>query len=308
MEANIVKNQITLRGYSDEYAKEYIKKDGTILPIAIRVWLIKDEEGKPAGMWCIARDITEHKRAEEKLITYQKQLRSLASQLSLAEERQRRQIALGLHDSIGQALAICKVKLGAIRTQPSSTTVVGPLDEVYEIIEKVIQEVRSLIFEVSPPILYELGLEAAVEWLTEEMTSKHGVHCSFEDDGQFKALSEDIRVLLFQTVRELLANITRHAQANNAEVYIKRSGNNMQIEVRDDGVGFDIKEARSHAIRTHAFGLFSISERIGHIGGHCNIDSSPAHGTRVIVAVPLGLAACESMEKTRHEHKNHPGR
>jgi len=235
----------------------------------------------------IARDITERKRAEDQLLAYQGRLQSLASELSLAEERERRRIARDLHDRIGQTLAICKIKLGALRASASSTGLAGPLDEIHELIDEIIQETRSLTFEVSSPILYELGLEAAVEWLVEQIQEQYGLLSHFEDDRQPKPLDDDVRVLLFQAVRELLTNVAKHAQAHNVKVSLRRENSNIKITVEDDGNGFDTSDVVSHWSRAEGFGLFSIRERLGHLGGCLEVESEPGHGTWATLAAPL---------------------
>ena len=114
-------------------------------------------------------DIGERKRAEEKIRRYQERLRTLALDLSLVQERERRRIAIDLHDHIGQNLAFSKMKLGALRESVRCTSLLEPLEEIYALVVQTIEDTRSLVFELSPPVLYELGLEAGLEWLAERV-------------------------------------------------------------------------------------------------------------------------------------------
>jgi PAS domain S-box-containing protein len=234
----------------------------------------------------IIRNITERKQTEEKLQAYQEQLRSLASQLSLVEERERRRIAINLHDHISQTLAVSKIKLGALREFVSSSFLTEYVDEIRKLIEQIIQYTRSLTFELSPPILYDLGFEAAVEWLGEQILTQHGILFKFKDDGQPKLIDDEARILLYQAVRELLVNVAKHSHARNSMVSIRRDGDIMRITVEDDGVGFDASEIDSY-LRTGCFGFFSIRERLNRIGGCLDIKSEPGHRTRIIIVAPL---------------------
>jgi signal transduction histidine kinase len=231
--------------------------------------------------------VAERERAEERLIIYQKQLKSLASELSLTEERERRRIASDLHDSIGQTLVVTKMKLEELREMKVSVVVDCLLNDIRQLLEKTIQDTRSLTFELSPPILYELGLEPAVEWLTEQFQEQHGMVIDFVNDKQFKPLGDDMRVLLFKAVRELLVNIFKHAKAQNIKVSIQRDGNDIRIEVEDDGVGFDTSGIRFSASKTGGFGLFNMRERLEHLDGHLEVGSQPGDGSRVALVAPL---------------------
>ncbi len=231
-------------------------------------------------------DITSSKRANEQILTYQKELQSLASQLSLAEERSRRAIAIGVHDRFGQGLALCSMKLDEL-AQSSTTPQKDRLSEVRDMIKEMVKEVRSLTFELSSPLLYEVGLEAAIERLTEQTQENYHINCTFKDDGKSKQLHSNVRILLFQAVRELLFNVTKHAQALNIAVNIRRYRNQMWIKVEDDGIGFDTSLLESNKLTRKGFGLFSIRERLHYIGGEVDFVSQPGRGTRVILKAPL---------------------
>jgi len=235
----------------------------------------------------ILADVVQRKRAEERLMAYQENLRSLASELSLVEERERRQIASFLHDEIGQSLAAIRMKFAALRQAGGSADIAGMVDEIQALLEWTIRDTRSLTFELSPPILYELGLEAALEWLGEKIGEEHGIRIEFEDDAHSKPLEDDVRGLLFRAVDELLINIVKHANTRSGKVSILRDGDHVRIVVEDDGVGFDATEIGSRTSQDRGFGLFSIRERLGYIGGCVEVESERGHGTRVTLIAPL---------------------
>jgi len=273
----------TGRGKTGEYSIQM--KGGPIVPAELRSSLFRDTEGKEKCFITVIRDISERKASEEKIRVYEEQLRSLASELTLLEERERRRIASDLHDHIGQTLALSKIKLGELR-ESVSPSLVKPLGEIHGLIEQTIQYTRSLTFELSPPILYELGFEAAVEWLAEQIQEKHGISVDFEDDLQSKPLGKETGILLFKAVGELLVNIIKHAQAHKAKVAIQREGSNIKITVEDNGVGFYAPEANPLA-EVKGFGLFSIRERLKHFGGSLQVQSGPRRGTLITILAPI---------------------
>lgn len=254
----------------------------------------RDAAGKIIGAIGVAIDITERKRAEEKLQLYQKELRSLASQLSLTEERERRVIATDLHDNIGQLLAISKIKLGKLKELSDDGEAVRQTDEIRGLIEQAIDYTRSLTFELSSPILYELGLEPAVEWLAEQFRAKYDLSVVFESDGLTVPLDTERSVLIFKAVRELLLNTVKHARAQQAIITVSGSGEVMKVTVEDDGAGFVYappEAANDGAIKS--FGLFSVRESLRHAGGRLDIKSAPGHGTKVTLEVPVRAGGAE---------------
>lgn len=236
-------------------------------------------------------DISERRKAEEDIHSYQQQLRSLAAELSLAEERERRRIATILHDHIGQILAMSKIKLGSLIESSPSSVDNGNITEIRGYIDQAIDYTRSLTCELSPPILYAFGLEAALEWLSERTMEQFGIVCEFENDCQMKPVSEEIQVFTFTAVRELLANVVKHAKASRAKVTARRMNRNLVIHVADDGVGFNPSRVKSHLYDNQGFGLFSIRERLRHLGGQMEVKSIKGRGTRVILEEPLAEQA-----------------
>jgi len=275
-------------GYEKPYEHKALRKDGSILDVDVcgKTVLIKGEECRITAV----RDITERKKAEEKLLDYQAKLNSLASQLSLTEESERRRIATELHDQIGQSLVFSKLKLDELHRTATSSELTKALDEICNNIEQVIQDTRTLTFDLSSPILNEIGLEAAVaEWLDVQIREKHGIETEFVDDGQQKPLDDDIRALLFRNVRELLVNVIKHAEAHKVKVSVRRVNEHIQIDVEDDGKGFDSVQAISTGIEDTKFGLFSIRQRLEQLGGYFEMDSEPGRGSKIMMTAPLKL-------------------
>ena len=283
-EANLKKGTAVKHSDPNEYTLK--RKDGSHVSVEVRTFPVKIG-GKTLSLG-IARDITEHKRTEKKLLGHQEKLKSLASQLSLTEERERYRLATDLHDQISQSLVISKIKLDQLRKSSTSNEFNEPLGDICNCLGRIIDDTRTLTFDLSYPILYELGFEAAVaEWLTDQIQEKHGIKTEFVDDGHQKPLDDDIHVLLFRNVRELLINVVKHAQANKVKVSIRKVKDNIRVSVKDDGVGFDPVEVTSMATKKAEFGLFSIRERLEQLGGLFEIDSEIGRGSKITMTAPL---------------------
>jgi signal transduction histidine kinase len=232
-------------------------------------------------------EIIERILSENKLLEQRKKLRSLSSELLLTEERERRRIATELHDRIGQTLAMAKIKLGELGEVLPAGAAVDVLADIREFIEQTIQDTRSLTFELSPPILYELGLEAALAWLVNQTRKKHGLRIELKDDGRAKPLDISHRVILFQTTRELVFNIIKHARAQEATVSVRKDDDAVRIDIEDDGIGFNASELESCDTGSMGYGLFSVRERLDSLGARIEIHSEPGSGTRVAIVLPL---------------------
>ena len=158
--------------------------------------------------------------------------------------------------------------------------------------DQVVADARSLTFELSNPVLYQVGLEAAVEsYLTERIQGQFGIKCKFKSEGPHSSLEEDIRVVLFQAVRELLANVVKHANASTIEVHVSNTEGELRIVVQDDGVGFDPTEIGPHPTGRGGFGLFNIRERLEYLGGNVKIESERKKGARVTMTVAIRMDA-----------------
>jgi signal transduction histidine kinase len=156
---------------------------------------------------------TARRKAEEELIANQERLKALAAELAHAEERERSRIAVELHDAVGQRLAQSEMMLGALTKIPISAECIGHIDEIRGILDTVIDQVRSLTFRISPPVLHLVGFEAAVESLCEKFQEDFGTRFTFMSDGEPRLIGEDLRGALYRMARELLFNAVKHARA-----------------------------------------------------------------------------------------------
>ena len=229
-------------------------------------------------------------QTEQKLLDYQRQLKALASRLLLCEENERRRLAIGVHDSIGQNLALAKAVLQSSMKSTTDAGILEALREACASLDEVVADVHSLTFELSNPVLYELGFVAAAQnYLTEKIRDKHGLKCKFAADTQLPELGREISVILYRTIRELLLNVVKHAKAKVVNLYITKAGEKLQVDIEDDGVGFDpagVDLALTEGSEG-GFGLFSIHQQLEHFGGTIKIKSEHGKGTYITVTVPL---------------------
>lgn len=271
-------NDITLR---------VLRKDGSLLWLALCWQPIFNTKMEYLGIRSSGRDINQRKQAEEQLLDYQQKLRSLSSKLALTEEQERRRIASDLHDNLGQTLALAKLKLGTLLELLSSKQAETLAKEISAMLTESIAYTRSLTFEVSPPILYALDFTETVEWLAEQLLLKNGIQVRVVYDAKPTPMSEDSRVLLFKTVRELLMNIVKHAQATRVNICLQRQGNHLGIEIIDDGKGFDVEREESRNTTQVSYGLFSVRERMAYLGGTIEFLCPPGLGTQISIMAPL---------------------
>lgn len=268
-----------------DFENRYLCKDGSIRHLSWVVTPFPDEQ----MLYCIARDVTARKQAEAKIQEYQQRLRSLASQLTVAEDRERRAIAADLHDHVGGALALTRLQLAQVHRKLSDQDVSTALiEEVSQTIQQAIRDTRNLIFELSSPMLDELGLGAAIEeWTKHQIEDRHGLRVELLDEVRGTEPGDDLRAILFRSVRELLTNVVKHAGATSAVVRLAEEDGRMTVTVQDDGVGFDPTSLTS---RDQTFGLFSIQERMENLGGEFTIVSRPGAGCTTSLRVPFQLS------------------
>ncbi|MEN6645487.1 MAG: PAS domain-containing protein [Armatimonadia bacterium] len=225
-----------------------------------------------------------HGAAQADLVRHEEDLRALAAQLAMTEEQQRLSLATVLHDDLCQTLGFMKMKLVALRQPEAAVPTREAATEIEGLLNEAISFTRGLTVELSPPVLQRFGLAAALKWQAERVASKHGLTVECECDEEC-LLSSETDTILFRSVRELLTNVVKYAQAQRVRIWMTCTDEAATIGVADDGVGFNPNEMRV-GDEQGGFGLFSIRESLAHLGGRLEIDSAPGAGTVCTLTMP----------------------
>lgn len=228
-------------------------------------------------------EIKKQVHSARKIQSHREQLRKMSSQLAQAEERERKEIADDLHDSVTQTLAMSISILKSLQASNGKDNFLR-MKDTQSLLEQSLANIRSLTFQLSSPILYDVGLEAALEWLCEDYSQKHGLEIRFiNGTNPATPLDNAVKITLYRAVRELIINIVKHAQTSSAVLVISCQDNFYCISMEDNGIGFNTFGVN----KSDRFGLFSISERMRALNGNIHIHSIPGKGTKITIKVPL---------------------
>lgn len=275
-----------------------------------RLQPIHDNSGELVKWFGTFTDITGHKLLEEQLRELNetlehrvaertavaerrtRQLQAMSAELARTEERERRRLAEFLHDHLQQLLYAARLGVFRVRRYDMNEDVDRGLKHIDELLNESISASRSLTSELSPPVLYDSGLAAALRWLARQMEEKHGLRVVLDASDEIDPIDESTRVFLFQAVRELLFNVVKHAQVDEAHVAVSNDRGHVRIRVVDGGAGFDPSQLDEHDVSITGFGLLSLRERIEVIGGRLEIASAPGGGAAIELEVgPRGGTA-----------------
>jgi signal transduction histidine kinase len=252
----------------------------------------------------VAREnLTGHQRASSKLVDHKEQLLKLSAELLHIEERVERRIARVLHDELGQTLAAARMAICKLRDSEGCAIRVGRLEELQAHLDRAIEVTRSFTYQLSPPILHDLGLAAALQALGEQTEKEHGLCFVFALVEGWSPPAEDVGVVLYRVLRELLHNVTKHARARRVRLELTGTCERIRIVLEDDGVGFNVAGSGRAG---SSLGLFQARERLARLGGILEIDSTPGRGTRVVLS--LGRTEPAAPERGDCLEPTHPDR
>ena len=269
-------------GFVRDFEVAFRARDGRRLDCLLTTAVRRGADGTVTGYQGIIHDVTERRRMEKRLRDYQRRLRSLTLELSMNAERERARIAAGLHDGVLQLVVAAQLKLQAL--QRSGDREEGLIADLRDLLDQMAHDLRSMTFDLSPPVLRRLGLVPGLQWLGEQIEDLHGLAVDLAAEGDCAVPDPDMRALAFRCIRELLLNVARHADTDRARVFLRGDETHLQVAVEDEGEGFD--SGHDFAAGSH-FGLFSIRERVTLVGGCFKIESAPGKGTRCLLAIPF---------------------
>jgi PAS domain S-box-containing protein len=311
------RRMIEQNGYVENIEYQVKAKDGSIVTVNNSSRAHTGPDGEIVRYEGIVVDITERKKAEEALRKSEialaqrnelaearaRQLQNLTVELIEAEERERRQFAQFLHDDLQQMIASAKMQVQAVADGLPPNPL---LSSATQLLEESIAKSRSLSHELSPAVLHQCGLVAALRWLTGQMNEQFGMKVELETHTDLLLESSPFTIFLFRAVQELLFNIVKHAGVKSGSVLLESADRSLQIKVDDQGQGFD-PEIMDNPSAKVGFGLMTIRERARYMGGQLLVRSAPGKGSCFTLTVPIHQAAASRQTKIEDQSCLAPG-
>jgi PAS domain S-box-containing protein len=265
-----------------------LRKDGSTFPVIIYSNPIS-RNGKPAGLKGIIIDISEVKKKDMMLRESEKKLRLLSSHLLTVQERERRRISMELHDEVGQSLTVLKLQIRSIKNKlhDSQTDLKEDCVNILHYVDQTIENVRRFSRDFGSSILEDLGLCAALRWLTEDFENHSNINISLDIEQIDNLFSRESQIIIYRIFQEAITNIDKHAHADHLSMVIMKKKKNVFFQIVDDGKGFDEKQIGNRSSHVVGLGLTAMDERARMLGGTLKIFSRKQRGTRITLNVPI---------------------
>jgi PAS domain S-box-containing protein len=271
--------------WSDEY--QFRRADGTYATVYDHGYVLHDAQAQPVRMVGSMMDITDRKRAEMEQRAQREQLWALSQRLLEVQETERRYLARELHDELGQILTATKLSLQAVQRTRTISSARNMLKDGLALLDQCLRQVRSLSLELRPSLLDDLGLAAALRWYLDRQAERAGFAARFEDGIGDRRLPTEIETTCFRVAQEALTNIARHAGASRVHLALTLGEGRIDLEISDDGTGFEVAQARARAAAGGSLGILGMEERVSLAGGSIRVNSEPGRGTDIRVSLPL---------------------
>ena len=245
------------------------------------------KEGKIVSFVTSSRNITQWMKANKEIQEYQESLQNLTTEILLIEENQKKQIAANIHDHLSQSLVISKMKIAEMMKRGNFKEIESDLNFIKSHISDAIDNSRKITYELSPPVLYQLGLIDTLYWFSGELEESYGLEVEFDSNISSIKLTDAQSILVFRCIQEIVTNTIKYASATKICIKVSKTEKGLEISVLDNGIGFDIKTLNKRSMSSTGFGLFAVRERIQNLRGEFKIDSEINKGTQVNFFIPL---------------------
>jgi len=233
------------------------------------------------------QDVTERNRALKEIKTYRDALKQLTTEITLLEEKQRREIAANIHDHLSQSLVLSNMQINALQKKSKDEQLLEGLQHIEKYIAEALEFSRKITYDLSPPILYEMGIAATIQLMVQKIQDENDILIDYRSEVEEIDLPEQTLVLLYRAIKEIIFNALKHANAGKLKVYFRKDERGLDIQISDDGIGFDAHEVEARRTVNKGYGLFAVRERVQNLEGQLSITSQIGSGTEVRIRVPI---------------------
>jgi PAS domain S-box-containing protein len=233
------------------------------------------------------QDVTERNQALKEIRTYRDALKQLTTEITLLEEKQRREIAANIHDHLSQSLVLSNMQISTLQKKTKDEKLLEGLQHIEKHIAEALEFSRKITYDLSPPILYEMGIAATIQLMVQKIQDESDIQIDFRSEVNDIELPEQTLALLYRAVKEIIFNALKHADAGKLKVHFRSADKGLDIQISDNGKGFDINQVEAPRTVQKGYGLFAVRERVQNLGGDLAIVSAIGSGTEVRIRVPV---------------------